>query len=56
MTIFAEQLSTKVGVLFALYAANGIPPELLVEVSKVRGNEVVRLTPDQLLELGSIIH
>ncbi|EPE1232314.1 ATP-dependent Clp protease proteolytic subunit [Escherichia coli] len=56
LTIFAEQLSTKVGVLFALYAANGIPPELLVEVSKVRGNEVVRLTPEQLFELGSIIH
>jgi hypothetical protein len=56
LTIFAEQLSTKVGVLFALYAANGIPPELLVEVSQVRGNEVVTLTPEQLHEFGSLIH
>ena len=56
LTEFADQLSTKVGFLFILYSVNGIPSSLLLEVAKVRGEKVIRISKEQLYEFGALVN
>ncbi|OTE92421.1 hypothetical protein B1K96_16285 [Escherichia coli] len=54
LSTFTEEMATKVGFLFSLYAANGIPPEVLFRVSRSRGENVVILTKPELVFYGSV--
>ena len=54
LSTFTEEMATKVGFLFSLYAANGIPPEVLFRVSRSRGEDVVILTKPELVFYGSV--
>lgn len=54
MIKYTNDIADKVGYLFSLYAANGVPPTTLLNVSKVRGNKVIMVTRDELVQWGSI--
>lgn len=54
LSTYTENMAAKVGFLFSLYAANGIPPDVLMEVSKIRGDNAIVLTDKQLYQYGSI--
>ncbi|MCU6292795.1 hypothetical protein [Escherichia coli] len=54
LSTFTEEMATKVGFLFTLYSANGIPPDVLYKVSRSRGEDVVILTKTELIRYGSV--
>lgn len=54
LSTFTEEMATKVGFLFTLYSANGIPPSVLYRVSRSRGEDVVILTKTDLINYGSV--
>ncbi|UTS53790.1 hypothetical protein UES1_423 [Escherichia phage UE-S1] len=54
LSTFTEEMATKVGFLFTLYSANGIPPSVLYRVSRARGEDVVILTKKDLIHYGSV--
>lgn len=51
---FTEEISTKVGYLFTIYAHNGIPADKLIEISSKHNEEVVVITRKELVQWGSI--
>lgn len=45
---FTEELSSKVGFMFTLYASNGIPTNVLMRIATARGDDVIVVTKKEL--------
>lgn len=54
MKTYTYDIADKVGYLFTLYSANRIPPTVLLEVSRRRGNQAVAITRDNLVDWGAL--
>lgn len=54
MRSYIYEIADKVGYMFTLYAANNIPPTVLLEISKRRGESAVIITRTNLVDWGSL--